>query len=53
MEESGMTERQFASYLNQLIGRLEGAREIEDSVRREAKLAAIIEDIKKDRDSNT
>lgn len=48
----GMTEQQFASYLNQLIGRLEDAREIEDPARREEKIAQIIEDMKKDRDSN-
>lgn len=52
MEEMGMTEQQFASYLNQLIGRLEDAREIEDPARREAKIEAIIKDMKKDRDSN-
>lgn len=52
MEEAGMTERQFASYLNQLIGRLEDAREIQDPAHREAKIEAIIEDMKRDRDSN-
>ncbi|WP_187324672.1 hypothetical protein [Olsenella uli] len=52
MDEMGMTEQQFASYLNQLIGRFEDAKEIEDSKKRQKKLDEIIEAMKKDRDSN-
>lgn len=52
MEDMGMTEQQFASYLNQLVGRFEDAKEIEDTEKRERKYDEIIEAIKKDRDSN-
>lgn len=51
-EEMGMTEQQFASYLNQLIGRFEDAREIDDTDKREERIARIIEDMKTDRDAN-
>ncbi|MDO4595982.1 MAG: hypothetical protein Q4B30_03300 [Coriobacteriaceae bacterium] len=51
-EDVGMSEQQFASYLNQVIGRIEDAREIEDSERREEKLDRIIADMKTDRDAN-
>ena len=51
-EEMGMTEQQFASYLNQLIGRFEDAREIDDADKREERIARIIEDMKTDRDVN-
>ena len=50
-EDMGMSE-QFASYLNQVIGRIEDAREIQDSERREEKLDRIIADMKTDRDAN-
>lgn len=52
MEEEGMTEKQFASYLNQVIGRLEDVLEVPDPERREEKLAAIVASLKEDRDSN-
>lgn len=51
-DEMGMTEQQFASYLNQLIGRFEDAREIDDADKREERIARIIEDMKTDRDAN-
>lgn len=51
-EDMGMSEQQFASYLNQVIGRIEDAREIEDSEGREEKLDRIIADMKTDRDAN-
>ena len=51
-EETGMTEQQFASYLNQLIGRFEDAMEIEDDEKRRERLEKIIDAIKEDRDSN-
>ncbi len=37
-EEMGMTEQQFASYLNQLIGRFEDAMEIDDDEKRRERL---------------
>lgn len=51
-DEMGMTEQQFASYLNQLIGRLEDAMEIEDDEKRKERIEKIIDAIKEDRDSN-
>lgn len=51
-EEMGMTEQQFASYLNQVIARLEDVLEIEDEGKRAEKLRKVIEDVKEDRDSN-
>ena len=51
-EEMGMTEQQFASYLNQLIGRLEDAMEIKDADKALEKIKKIIEAVKEDRDSN-
>lgn len=51
-DEMGMTEQQFASYLNQLIGRFEDAMEIEDDEKRKERIEKIIDAIKEDRDSN-
>lgn len=51
-EEMGMTEQQFASYLNQVIARLEDVLEIEDEAKKDEKLRKILESIKEDRDSN-
>ena len=51
-DETGMTEQQFASYLNQLIGRFEDAMEIEDDEKRKERIEKIIDAIKEDRDSN-
>lgn len=51
-DEMGMTEQQFASYLNQLIGRFEDAMEIEDDEKALEKIKKIIEAVKEDRDSN-
>lgn len=51
-DEMGMTEQQFASYLNQLIGRFEDAMEIEDDEKRKDRIEKIIDAIKEDRDSN-
>ena len=51
-DEMGMTEQQFASYLNQLIGRFEDAMEIEDDETRTERIEKIIDAIKEDRDSN-
>lgn len=52
MEDEGMTEKQFASYLNQLIGRFEDALEFEDSEQFEKRVKAIVADMKTDRDTN-
>ncbi len=51
-DETGMTEQQFASYLNQLIGRFEDAMEIEDDEKRKERIEKIIDAIREDRDSN-
>lgn len=51
-DEMGMTEQQFASYLNQLIGRFEDAMEIEDDEKRKERIEKIIDAIKEDRDRN-
>ena len=51
-DEMGMTEQQFASYLNQLIGRLEDAMEIKDADKALEKIKKIIEAVKEDRNSN-
>lgn len=51
-EGAGMSGRQFASYLNQLIGRFEDTLEIEDEGKRKERIAKILEAMKEDRNSN-
>ena len=47
-----MSEQQFASYLNQVIARLEDVQATKDDAERAERLQRVIASMKEDRDSN-
>ena len=51
MEETGMSDFQFKSFLKQLVGRMEGARDEPDADEAKARLEEIIQDLRSDIES--